>query len=138
MNWPEPLHSSGLILRRCCGIFTPGCRGELPGITDAPESDETLLSRHEKIIAAIDEVKQCWRESDADFVSLIQNSDLNKSSYRANLVPGWIAGIDDWAKETETTHYALPKNIERFSQAVLDEKTKKRRYAAVTSGVLCD
>ncbi len=40
-------------------------------------------------------------------------------------MPGWIAGIDDWAKETETTHYALPKNIERFSQAVLDEKTKK-------------
>ena len=103
----------------------PWLQGELPGITDAPESDETLLSRHEQIIAAIDEVKQCWRESDADFVSLIQNSDLNKSSYRANLVPGWIAGINDWAEEEETTHYALPKNLERFSQAVLDEKTKK-------------
>ncbi|GAA0351087.1 exodeoxyribonuclease V subunit beta [Morganella psychrotolerans] len=103
----------------------PWLQGEEPRITDAPESDETLLSRHQKIITAIDEVKQQWRKSDVDFVSLIQDSDLNKSSYRANLVPGWIAGINAWAEERVTTHYALPKNLERFSQAVLCEKTKK-------------
>ena len=103
----------------------PWLQGEEPWITDAPEPDETLLSRHQKIITAIDEVKRQWRESDVDFASLIQDSDLNKSSYRANLVPGWIAGINAWAEERVTTHYALPKNLERFSQAILCEKTKK-------------
>lgn len=102
----------------------PYLQGDMPYIVDAPGSDETLLSRHEKITQLICGVKCQWNEVAGELHDLIAGSGVDKRSYSSKHLPNWLNRVTDWAKEP-TEDYQLPKELEKFRQSVLVEKTKK-------------
>ncbi|MFE8117554.1 exodeoxyribonuclease V subunit beta [Brenneria goodwinii] len=102
----------------------PYLHGETPVLRSSPQDDETLLSRHQKIVAAIDAFKQQWLAASADLESLISASGVDKRSYSSKHLPNWVQKVTLWA-EQPTQDYQLPKELDRFSQQALIEKTKK-------------
>ncbi|MBJ7221930.1 MULTISPECIES: exodeoxyribonuclease V subunit beta [unclassified Brenneria] len=102
----------------------PYLQGESPVFRHPPEEDETLLSRHQKITAAIDDFKRQWLAASADLGALIGASGVDKRSYSSKNLPNWLQKVTLWA-EQQTQDYQLPKELDRFSQQTLAEKTKK-------------
>ncbi|WP_237385917.1 exodeoxyribonuclease V subunit beta [Xenorhabdus sp. Sc-CR9] len=98
--------------------------GDMPYIVNAPDSNETLFSRHQKIIEKIDSVKCQWNEVASDLHDLIANSDVDKRSYTKKNLPNWLNKVSEWAKLL-TEDYQLPKELDKFCQSRLIEKTKK-------------
>ncbi|QIX96486.1 exodeoxyribonuclease V subunit beta [Cedecea sp. FDAARGOS_727] len=99
-------------------------QGEQPQLKQPPADNETLLARHEKIIAAIDRVKTQWRAAAGELASLIGDSGVDKRSYSSKHLPNWLEIVDQWA-QLETTSYQLPDALAKFAQSTLEEKTKK-------------
>lgn len=102
----------------------PYLHGETPVLRTTPQDDETLLSRHEKIVATIDAFKRQWLAASADLAALINDSGVDKRSYSSKHLPNWLQKVTLWAQQP-TQDYQLPKELERFSQQTLIEKTKK-------------
>lgn len=102
----------------------PYLHGETPVLRRSPQDDETLPSRHEKIVAAIDAFKRQWLAASADVEALISASGVDKRSYSSKHLPNWLQKVTLWA-EQPTRDYQLPKELERFSQRALIEKTRK-------------
>ncbi|PHM39899.1 exodeoxyribonuclease V [Xenorhabdus mauleonii] len=98
--------------------------GDMPYIANAPDSDETVFSRHQKITEHIEAIKQQWNEVASDLHDLIANSDVDKRSYTKKNLPNWISKVSEWAK-LPTEDYQLPKELDKFCQSRLVEKTKK-------------
>ncbi|MEQ9864257.1 exodeoxyribonuclease V subunit beta [Pectobacterium aroidearum] len=105
--------------------LAPYLHGEAPAFRLMPEEDETLQSRHDKIVATIDAYKQCWLASAADLEALISASGVDKRSYSSKHLPNWLQKVTQWAEQQPTLDYQLPKDLVRFSQQALIEKTKK-------------
>ncbi|MEQ9889741.1 exodeoxyribonuclease V subunit beta [Pectobacterium aroidearum] len=105
--------------------LAPYLHGEAPAFRLMPEEDETLQSRHEKIVATIDAYKQRWLASVADLEALISASGVDKRSYSSKHLPNWLQKVTLWAEQQPTLDYQLPKDLVRFSQQALIEKTKK-------------
>ena len=103
--------------------LSPWLGGEAPVLKSAPAPDETLAQRHEKIIAQIDALKQAWLAA-GDLLSLVESSGVDKRSYSSKHLPNWLEKITQWA-QTVTEDYEVIKDLERFGQRVLSEKTKK-------------
>ncbi len=99
-------------------------QGEQPQLKQPPADNETLLARHEKIIAAIDSVKAQWRAAAGELASLIGDSGVDKRSYSSKHLPNWLEIVGQWA-QLETTSYQLPDALAKFAQSTLEEKTKK-------------
>lgn len=99
-------------------------QGETPKFKQAPGEDETILSRHQQIVEQIDALKAQWRSAAHELESLISGSGVDKRSYSARYLPNWLEKIGLWA-EQETGDYQFPKELEKFRQSVLFEKTKK-------------
>ncbi|CNI13352.1 exonuclease V subunit beta [Yersinia aldovae] len=99
-------------------------QGETPTFRQAPGDDETILSRHQQIVVQIDAVKTQWRLAAHELEVLISGSGVDKRSYSARYLPNWLAKVGEWANQ-ETGDYQLPKELEKFRQSVLLEKTKK-------------
>ncbi|EPF13603.1 exodeoxyribonuclease V subunit beta [Cedecea davisae] len=99
-------------------------QGEQPQLKQPPADNETLLARHEKIIAAIDGVKTQWRAAAGELASLIGDSGVDKRSYSSKHLPNWLEIVGQWA-QLETTSYQLPDALAKFAQSTLEEKTKK-------------
>ncbi|MGL9733466.1 MAG: exodeoxyribonuclease V subunit beta [Symbiopectobacterium sp.] len=104
--------------------LAPYLQGEAPQLYNPPAPDETLLQRHQQILARINDIKQQWRQVAAQVEKCILESDVDKRSYSNRYLPGWVESVSFWA-EAQTTDYALPKALERFAQSTLNEKTKK-------------
>ncbi|MGV3345985.1 exodeoxyribonuclease V subunit beta [Enterobacteriaceae bacterium LUAb1] len=104
--------------------LTPWLQGEMPVLKPAPETEETLLQRHERIINDINAMKAAWREASSEVASLINASGADKRSYSSRHLPGWIEKINRWSQQP-AEDYRVPKELGRFSQAQLQEKTKK-------------
>ncbi|PKH25042.1 exodeoxyribonuclease V subunit beta [Enterobacterales bacterium CwR94] len=102
----------------------PWLGGELPQLKQPPDDSETLEQRHQRIIERLDALKQAWRTVEQDAENLIAQSDVDKRSYSSKHLPGWVSKITAWAHEP-TADYGVPKELVRFSQAQLLEKTKK-------------
>ena len=102
----------------------PWLQGESPGLKRPPAAGETLESRHARNLARIDAIKQQWQALSADVEGMISASGVDKRSYSSKHLPNWVARVTQWAS-SETLDYQLPKELERFGQQVLDEKTKK-------------
>ncbi|WP_368746952.1 exodeoxyribonuclease V subunit beta [Enterobacter cancerogenus] len=98
-------------------------QGEAPVIKSPPPADETLASRHEKIIAQIVGLKQKWNESVGDIDAIIENSGIDRRKFNRGNQGKWIEKISAWAQE-ETRGYQLPDALEKFSQRFLAERTK--------------
>ncbi|QHB33720.1 exodeoxyribonuclease V subunit beta [Yersinia canariae] len=99
-------------------------QGETPKFRQAPGEDETIFSRHQQIVVQIDELKTQWRAAAPELEALISGSGVDKRSYSARYLPNWLEKVGLWA-EQETGDYQLPKELEKFRQSVLFEKTKK-------------
>ncbi|PAA98516.1 exodeoxyribonuclease V subunit beta [Serratia fonticola] len=97
--------------------------GEAPTLRQPPKDEETVLMRHEQIVARIDALKAQWQAA-ADLEALISQSGVDKRSYSSKHLPNWLNKVGEWAG-LETEDYQLPKELEKFRQSVLLEKTKK-------------
>jgi exodeoxyribonuclease V beta subunit len=83
--------------------------------------DETLAARHQAAMARIEAVKNGWL---AQTDEIRRQTDGHISRYTGKNYEGWLAKIGDWAQD-EGSGYAIPKELERFGQTVLEENLKK-------------
>ncbi|HHQ4653703.1 TPA: exodeoxyribonuclease V subunit beta [Aeromonas hydrophila] len=86
-----------------------------------PAGDETLAARHQAAMARIEAVKREWL---AQGDEIRRQTDGQVSRYTGKNYEGWLAKIADWAQD-ESSGYAIPKELERFGQTVLEENLKK-------------
>lgn len=98
-------------------------QGEAPVIKAPPSDDETLASRHEQILARINQIKQQWRDSVGELDGLLEVSGIDRRKFNRGNQGKWIEKISVWAQE-ETQSYQLPDALEKFSQRFLQERTK--------------
>ncbi|RTN24382.1 exodeoxyribonuclease V subunit beta [Enterobacter quasimori] len=98
-------------------------QGEAPVIKSPPPADETLASRHEKIVTQIATLKQKWNASVDEIASILENSGIDRKKFNRGNQGKWIDKISAWAQE-ETRGYQLPDALEKFSQRFLTERTK--------------
>ncbi|WON76013.1 exodeoxyribonuclease V subunit beta [Serratia sp. UGAL515B_01] len=98
--------------------------GESPVLRQSPKDDETVLMRHEQIVARIDDIKAQWREVASELEALVSQSGVDKRSYSSKHLPNWLNKVAEWVAQ-ETQDYQLPKELEKFRQSALLEKTKK-------------
>lgn len=101
----------------------PWLNGEAPILKYPLDLRETFSERHEKIIAKIEHVKAAWLAA-GNLHDIISLSGVDKRSYSSKHLPNWLEKINQWAA-SETEDYAFPKELARFGQRVLLEKTKK-------------
>ena len=98
-------------------------QGEAPVIKAPPSDDETLASRHEQILARINQIKQQWRDCVDELDGLMEASGIDRRKFNRGNQGKWIEKISAWAQE-ETQSYQLPDALEKFSQRFLEERTK--------------
>jgi exodeoxyribonuclease V beta subunit len=98
--------------------------GEAPMLRRPPKDEETVLMRHEQIVARIDAIKAQWLAAAGDLEALISQSGVDKRSYSSKHLPNWLHKVGEWVV-LETQDYQLPKELDKFRQSVLLEKTKK-------------
>ncbi|WWE59204.1 exodeoxyribonuclease V subunit beta [Parasalinivibrio latis] len=91
---------------------------------EAPEIEGSLENLHKQQVARIAALKSAWCEAAPDLEALITASGVDKRSYSKKNLPNWLKSVGNWAI-SETTDYGFPEALEKFSQPVLDEKTKK-------------
>lgn len=72
-------------------------------------------------MARIEAVKREWL---AQTDEIRRQTDGQVSRYTGKNYEGWLAKIADWAQD-EASGYAIPKELERFGQTVLEENLKK-------------
>ncbi|MBS0876964.1 MULTISPECIES: exodeoxyribonuclease V subunit beta [unclassified Tatumella] len=102
----------------------PWLQGEMPVIKSAPAEEQSLTGRHEQNIQRINALKQAWSQAADDLRDIIEQSGVDKRSYSSKHLPVWLDKLKQWAA-TPTRDYQIPKELARFSQQVLAEKTKK-------------
>lgn len=86
-----------------------------------PAGDETLAARHQAAMARIEAVKREWL---AQVDEVRRQTDGHISRYTGKNYEGWLAKIADWAQD-EASGYAIPKELDRFGQTMLEENLKK-------------
>ncbi|HDX8595328.1 TPA: exodeoxyribonuclease V subunit beta [Aeromonas dhakensis] len=86
-----------------------------------PAGDETLAARHQVAMSRIAAVKEAWL---AQVDEIRRQTDGHISRYTGKNYEGWLAKIADWA-QIDASGYAIPKELERFSQTVLEANLKK-------------
>lgn len=86
-----------------------------------PAGDETLAARHQGAMSRIEAVKREWL---AQVDEIRRQTDGHISRYTGKNYEGWLAKIADWAQD-EASGYAIPKELERFGQVVLEANLKK-------------
>ncbi|HDZ8856328.1 TPA: exodeoxyribonuclease V subunit beta [Aeromonas dhakensis] len=86
-----------------------------------PVGDETLAARHQAAMARIAAVKSEWLAQQDE---IRRQTDGHISRYTGKNYEGWLAKIADWAQD-EASGYAIPKELERFGQTVLEANLKK-------------
>ncbi|MGY3875421.1 exodeoxyribonuclease V subunit beta [Aeromonas dhakensis] len=86
-----------------------------------PAGDETLAARHQAAMGRIAAVKEAWL---AQVDEIRRQTDGHISRYTGKNYEGWLAKIADWAQD-EASGYAIPKELERFGQSVLEANLKK-------------
>ncbi|CRK86018.1 RecBCD enzyme subunit RecB [Candidatus Providencia siddallii] len=101
----------------------PFLQSEIPLIINLPKDQETLENRHNRLIELIKNIKSLWLINVGDFKKIIINSDVDKRIYNKRFLTFWLIKINEWAKQ-KTENYFLPKELIRFSQNNLNEKSK--------------
>ena len=91
----------------------------LPEITDFD-----FKAKYESSLQAIEKVKESWIKDEADYFDIISHSDVSKRSYTKKNLPNWLTEVSQWAFQSSSS-LSLPKNLLKFSQKTLDEKTPK-------------
>lgn len=86
--------------------------------------DFDFKSKYENSLTIIEKLKNSWLEGEGDYFDIISHSDVSKRSYTKKNLPNWLKEISDWAFRADSS-LELPKNLVKFSQKTLDEKTPK-------------
>ncbi|MEZ6966237.1 exodeoxyribonuclease V subunit beta [Aeromonas sp. S9(2024)] len=86
-----------------------------------PAGDETLAARHQGAMSRIAAVKHEWL---AQVDEIRRQTDGHISRYTGKNYEGWLAKIADWAQDG-SSGYAIPKELDRFGQTVLEANLKK-------------
>ncbi|HDZ8841645.1 TPA: exodeoxyribonuclease V subunit beta [Aeromonas dhakensis] len=86
-----------------------------------PAGDETLAARHQAAMGRIAAVKEGWL---AQVDEIRRQTDGHISRYTGKNYEGWLAKIAGWAQD-ESSGYAIPKELDRFGQTVLEASLKK-------------
>ncbi|UVK78299.1 MAG: exodeoxyribonuclease V subunit RecB [Sodalis sp. Fse] len=100
----------------------PYLQGDEPEICNRPDKEDTIIDRHKRIIACIDELKQRWREAESELQEIIDTHRLDHRIYSSKNLLAWLKKIYQWARKP-TTDYQVPKELERFRSSVLEENT---------------
>lgn len=99
-------------------------QGELPEIQPDPRHVSDLVTQHSANKARIQQMKQAWLAQVSEATAVIDNSDVDRRSYSTKNLPNWLALISAWAADQQSG-YLVPKELAKFSQPTLLEKTKK-------------
>ncbi|MGL5812684.1 MAG: exodeoxyribonuclease V subunit beta [Aeromonas sp.] len=110
--WPSP----AALLREMNGWLDNSELAILPAL-----GDETLAERHRQAMARIEGIKAQWL---AQVDEIRRQTDGQISRYTGKNYEGWLGKIADWASDP-ASGYAIPKELERFGQQVLEENLKK-------------
>lgn len=86
--------------------------------------DFDFKAKYKQSLRIIEKLKNDWLANESDYFDIISYSDVSKRSYSKKNLPKWIKEISDWAFSTSSS-LTLPKNLVKFSQKTLDEKTPK-------------
>ncbi|WP_168919823.1 exodeoxyribonuclease V subunit beta [Enterobacteriaceae endosymbiont of Donacia clavipes] len=81
-----------------------------------------ILEQFHKNIKYINIIKKFWIKYKNIIVNTIYNSNVNKHIYNKKLINNWINIINLWSF-TKTVNNSYPKQLLRFSQKILNEKT---------------
>ncbi|HGJ5873935.1 MAG TPA: exodeoxyribonuclease V subunit beta [Arsenophonus apicola] len=100
----------------------PYLQGDIPAFINQPIEAQSIKQRHKTLIDTIKIVKEQWLINSASFLDLISNSAVNKRSYSRRNLPVWLATVNSWA-QSATVDYKTPKELARFSQSELLDKT---------------
>lgn len=87
-------------------------------------NDFDFKAKYERSLSAIENLKLNWLNDQADYFDIITHSAVSKRSYSKKHLPNWLAEVSQWAL-TSSASLTLPKNLGKFSQKILDEKTPK-------------
>ncbi|MCH7372899.1 exodeoxyribonuclease V subunit beta [Aeromonas sp. MR16] len=110
--WPSP----AALLREMNGWLDNGELAIRPQL-----GEETLIERHREAMARIEAIKGQW---------LAQTDEIRRQTegqiklYTGKNYEGWLAKVGDWAQDP-ASGYAIPKELERFGQAMLEAKLSK-------------
>ncbi|VAX76572.1 RecBCD enzyme subunit RecB [Serratia symbiotica] len=96
--------------------------GEEPALRNPPQNEETVLMRHEAILARINNIKAYWKKVAGDLETLIRKSGADKRSYNSKRLQNWLSKVGEWTMK-ETSDYQLPKELGKFRQSILLKKT---------------
>ncbi|WP_019612752.1 exodeoxyribonuclease V subunit beta [Psychromonas ossibalaenae] len=91
----------------------------IPEITDFD-----FKAKYEHSLQEIENLKEMWLKDSDDYFDIISHSDVSKRSYTKKNLPNWLTEINQWAHQSGHS-LDLPKNLLKFSQKTLDEKTPK-------------
>ncbi len=91
----------------------------LPVITDFD-----FKAKYEHSLLAIEQLKTNWINDLPDYADIISYSDVSKRSYSKKHLPNWLEEVSQWAFQSGYS-LSLPKNLVKFSQQALIEKTPK-------------
>ncbi|WMQ74937.1 MAG: RecBCD enzyme subunit RecB [Sodalis sp.] len=100
----------------------PYLQGEPPAVLDPPNIMESILSRHVRIIAGIEDLKRQWRATSATIRRMLDEYRLDRRVYSRKNLLTWLAQVDRWASEP-TVDYRVPDELARFKSSVLADKT---------------
>ncbi|XZQ56969.1 MAG: exodeoxyribonuclease V subunit beta [Arsenophonus sp.] len=100
----------------------PYLQGDIPSFINRSIKSQSIKKRHKILIDAIKIVKKLWLLNSMNFIDLISNSDVNKRNYNRHNLLDWLSSITIWAK-SKTLNYKIPKELVRFSQSELINKT---------------
>jgi exodeoxyribonuclease V beta subunit len=91
----------------------------LPTITDFD-----FEKKYTESLENIEKLKEMWLKDEDDYFDIITHSGVSKRSYTKKNLPNWLNQISEWASQSSNS-LALHDKLEKFSQAVLEEKTAK-------------
>ncbi|OOR98715.1 exodeoxyribonuclease V subunit beta [Haemophilus paracuniculus] len=100
-------------------------------------SENSLNDLFERINHHIRKIKQKWQENQPDIIQFLQTEpNLNRRSYRSDLILKWAEQINEWANSTELF---IPDNFSRFCQRGLDNpKARKNAEQAVENALFAE
>ncbi|MFP3028818.1 MAG: exodeoxyribonuclease V subunit beta [Arsenophonus sp.] len=100
----------------------PYLQGDIPTFLNQPIETQSINQHHQILIDMIKKVKVLWLLNSSSFINLITNSSINKRSYSRSNLSNWLISVTTWA-QSSTVDYKIPKELARFSQSELIDKT---------------
>ncbi|WP_312628521.1 exodeoxyribonuclease V subunit beta [Scandinavium sp.] len=119
----EAIHASWMGPQELLKSIDRYLQGEAPQLK-SPPSNETLIARHQQIVAQIADIKAQWLAAAGELPEIIENSGIQRNKYNRANQGRWLDAVTDWARE-EQAGYQLAEHLGKFSQTFLISRTKE-------------